>query len=505
MNHPSRRSVIEKPGLFVVLNPYAVPSMVQKHPLELNLLRFAKQHRMILPGDPLLAGVSGGPDSVALLHILVALRDDLQISRMIVVHFDHGLRGVESADDRLFVERLALELGLECECGAENVRDVARSRQLSMEMAARFCRHRFFQEVKAARTAQRIALAHTANDQAEEVLLRLCRGAGPSGLGGMRPREDTGIVRPLLFATKSQILSYLFDRGLTYRLDSTNQAPICQRNRLRLQILPLLEEILHPGVVPCIERHALLVQEEEELWAETLEKVWPTVCEVENQDRIGLRHEELAGLHRALLRRLLRHALKKLQHNLQGIYSSHIELLCDLAVRPSSGCQVHLPGMLWGEIRGSYLLLRRGKVLTDAAPLQIRPMCIHEPGTWQWGDTTLKVEQVDQRLLPRAEDLFMASPNRVGMDAETVQWPLCLRSWMPGDRFQPLGLGKSKKLQDFFVDLKVPRAIRGNVPILCDQEKICWVVGYRLDDRVRINASTRSFLVVERLANGSPE
>lgn len=480
-------------------------SMVKKHSIESRVLHFVRQHRMIQQNDPLLMGVSGGPDSVALLHILMGLKDDLQIARMTVVHFDHGLRDAESLEDRRFVERLASGLGLDCECGAEDVRGVARDGRISLEMAARFCRHRFFQQVKTARGAQRIALAHTANDQAEEVLLRLCRGSGPSGLGGMRPREDSGIVRPLLFATKVEIIAYLNARRLPYRLDSSNQAPICQRNRIRLEVLPLLEETLHPGVVPCIQRHAQLVQDEEDFWTLMLESLWPTVCEVEGGDGIRLRCRELRELHPALLRRMLRHALQKLQHNLLGIYSNHIEILCDLVARHSGGKRIHLPGTLRAEIREEILLLGLRKTAEDEALVQIQPVWIRGPGEWSWGEAVLVVRLVDSGDALQHEGFVTAASNRVCMDARLVQWPLCLRGRQPGDRFRPLGLGGWKKLQDFFVDLKLPREARGSVPILCDREKICWVVGYRLDDRVKIAPATRSVLVVELVDNGSLE
>ncbi|NTW36847.1 MAG: tRNA lysidine(34) synthetase TilS, partial [Syntrophobacteraceae bacterium] len=232
--------------------------MTQRQPLPLRALDFIRRHQMVRPGGGLLVGVSGGPDSVALLHILKTLQSDLEIDRLTVAHFEHGLRGVESLEDRIFVEKLAADLGMECRCEAEDVRAVARQMRLSLEMAARLCRHRFFQDLATSMGGTPIALAHSANDQAEEVLMRLCRGTGPSGLGGMRPREGSGIVRPLLFASRTEIMHYLHELGVTYRLDSSNQVPACQRNRIRLEVMPLLEDILHPGIVGCIERHTRL-------------------------------------------------------------------------------------------------------------------------------------------------------------------------------------------------------------------------------------------------------
>jgi tRNA(Ile)-lysidine synthase len=480
--------------------------MARRHPFSSKVLHFVQHHQLIQKGDRLLVGVSGGPDSVALLHILHELRHDLDIPPMTVVHFDHRLRGRESLDDRFFVERLAADLGLTCDCSAEDVRAAAYEKHISLEMAARICRHGFFQKVKTLRDAQGIALAHTANDQAEEVLLRLCRGSGPSGLSGMRPREGSGIVRPLLFAAKSEILEYLDSRDLPHCRDSTNEAPCCQRNRVRLEVLPLLGEILHPHVVSCIQRHAQLVLDEEEFWNMTLESWWPAACESEQSDAIHLKCSVLGGFHPSILRRMLRHALRKLQGNLMGIYSDHIELLCDLVYRRKGEKRIDLPGALVTEIRGELLLLKRGNNAQDEPQAEIQPRWIQGPGEWRWPGGGVRIQVVDrQDVLEYRKPHAPAVPPRACLDADRVRWPLCLRGWRPGDRFQPLGLSGSKKLQDFFVDLKVAREKRRTILIVADREKICWVVDYRLDDRLKITSQTRRVLILELIEDGSLE
>ena len=458
---------------------------------------------MIRPGGGLLVGVSGGPDSVALFHILKALQSDLGIHRLTVAHFNHRLRGVESLEDRRFVESLAADLGVECLCGSDDVRCVAGEMRLSLEMAARLCRHRFFQSVASSLGGKpAIALAHNANDQAEEVLMRLCRGTGPSGLGGMRPRESSGIVRPLLFATRTEILHYLNGLGLPYRLDSSNQVPACQRNRIRLEVMPLLEDILHPGIVGCIERHTRLVRDEEEYWEATLASLWPKVCVVESTNEIRLHGLELKNLHPALLRRALRSAVERLQGHLQGVLADHVEKLCALLRSGSSGKRIHLPATLRAELQAGDLVLTTGGRAGGKALLPEEPLSIETTGCWPWGKLVLKLQLLARQDLTLPQDFRRAGRNRAFLDADGIQWPLCARRWRYGDRFQPLGLNGHKKLQDFFVDLRIPRESRGKIPILCDREKICWIVGYRLDERVKVTSRTQRVLCVEVLSSG---
>ena len=239
---------------------------------------YIRKNSLISDRDHVLAAVSGGPDSVALLSILANLRDTLGIERITVVHFDHRLRGDESDADREFVRALARSAGLEFRCGTADVRALARSRKISVEMAARDCRHSFFMETAAVLNARKIALGHTANDQAEEVILRIIRGTGPAGIQAMSPATAEGIIRPLLFATRDSILEYLLDRGIEFRNDSTNFDPFCQRNFLRLKIFPLLREAFHPQIAETIARCADLAREEESWWASEIRTRWGDIC-----------------------------------------------------------------------------------------------------------------------------------------------------------------------------------------------------------------------------------
>ncbi|GLI34465.1 tRNA lysidine(34) synthetase TilS [Desulforhabdus amnigena] len=463
-------------------------------------LDYIRQEKLIETGSHLLIAVSGGPDSVALLHILHVLQQVLNLTRLTALHFDHRLRGKESEGDRAFVEKLAANLRVPLVCRSEDVLAYQRQHALSLEMAARELRHRFFYDLQVRLDAQRIALGHTANDQAEEILLRLFRGTGPSGMVGMLPKTDRGIIRPLLFATRQEIMAYLSEQGLSFRDDSSNQEPFCQRNVLRLEVFPILERHFHSQVISTLARHAGLVRDEEDYWERHLEECWASVCVEEAPLRIALRISSLLSLHHAVQKRILRLAISKIRGNLQGIYSIHLENLVQWVRQSSSGKIFEFPGALWAVHKGDSLLFSTiPPLFSQPAPLSLSAH-IPRPGLYAFGPFHLNLSLQDRGSFPD-QAMPPTSPHSVRLDADKVKWPLTLRTWQPGDRFQPMGLAGSKKLQDFFMDKKIPREQRKEIPLLCDREKICWIAGYRLDDRVKVTEQTQSVLAIEMRVN----
>ncbi len=470
------------------------------HPLIRRTAAFIHEERLIDPGCALLVGVSGGPDSVALLHAMTALRELLRIDRITVLHFNHRLRGQASDDDQGFVLLLSEKLGLNCLTGGEDVRGFADANGVSVEMAARMCRHRFFQETLAAGAADRLALAHTADDQAEEVLLRLFRGTGPSGMAGMLPKNRRGIIRPLLFAWRSEILDYLRAGGYDFREDESNRESFCQRNALRNEVIPLIRRHFHGRVQEAVVRHAELVRAEESWWHDQSEAHWSGVVREELSGRLALDCAALASLHPALQRRILRRGIERLRGHLQRIYAVHVEALRNLALGAAGSAHLDLPGRLRACRRGASLIVWVAQADGQGEAIEAHPAAtFDEPGEyrfpgWEWTLSFVSSlgEQRVERSAPNAED----SVFEARMDADTLLWPLHVRAWMPGDRFMPLGLKGMKKLQDYFVDRKVERNRRGLIPLLCDQEKICWVAGLQIDERVKVAPHTCRVLVV---------
>jgi tRNA(Ile)-lysidine synthase len=450
---------------------------------------YIRDHSLIAAGDHVLAAVSGGPDSTALLHLLIDLRTHLGIERITVIHFNHKLRGNESEKDNDFVRAIAKNAGLDFRCDAADVRACAKANKLSMEMAAHNLRHSFFKRMKESLSADRIALGHTANDQAEEVLLRIIRGTGPAGLKAMRPGTADGIIRPLLFANRDEILAYLHSHDLDYRNDSSNFEPFCQRNFLRLHVFPALRDQFHENVAGTISRYAELALEEESWWDAQVKTAWEISSPEELANGVRLDLNALRKLHPALLRRLLRYGLESVRGSLSGITSAHLEPLFSFISQEKPGRSIRFPGEVEAVQRAGKLLIRKKEI--PAPPLLLE---IAHPGTYPFGQFLFQVHTSSE---PNPYRHSTPERNRVVMDAARIKWPLGIRSWKPGDRFCPAGMKGSKKLQDYFTDSRIPKEERPKVPILCDSEKICWVVGLRMDDRVRTGPETREIVTVQ--------
>jgi len=456
---------------------------------------YIRKNSLISTGDHVLAAVSGGPDSVALLAVLTNLKDTLAIERLTVAHFDHRLRGDESDRDREFVRNLALSAGLDFLCGADDVRAFAGSRKISVEMAARECRRSFLVRTAAELGADKIALGHTADDQAEEVILSILRGTGPAGIQAMAPMTAQGVIRPLLFATRDMVMEYLRECGMDFRIDSTNVTSSCQRNFLRLEIFPLLRKAFHPQITQTITRCADLAREEESWWASQVRKFWEDICLELSEGRCKLDCARLKQLHPAFVRRVLRSSIDKVRGGLSGVGLVHVEPLIELIYSGKSGKSIQIPGGIEAVRCGAALVIRsRRYIQPPEGPLDMT-LRIHEPGNYVIGKFGFEFRLCDRTARGTPD----SGADCVRMDSDKLKRPLELRFPRTGDRFRPLGMSGSKKLQDFFTDCKIPREERKMVPLVCDSEKICWVAGMRMDDRVKVDTGTRQVLMVRLL------
>ena len=444
------------------------------------------QHRMLNPGETALVAVSGGIDSVVLLDLLQRLGPDYGIS-LHVAHLDHGLRGAASAGDARFVERLAEERGLPIHMSRLEPGSLAAHRKHGPEGAARQARHAFLESVAAEIGAERIALGHTANDQAETILHRLTRGTGVTGLRGIAPVRRP-YVRPLIEATRDGILEYARERKLIWRVDASNVDTSFTRNRIRHRVLPELETI-NPKAVEAICRGSLLTAEAEEASRFLVSMLWGAACSEESEDRLALRRGALTSYPPVVQKLLLREAARRVRGNLSGIEHDHVESVVRvIAPEPSHG-ELSLPG-LHVRVQSDEILLTRGAEASPgpwAFPVGLGETEIPEP------PITLRLEIVEQ------EPPQMSTTDRWTelADADRIAYPLELRSRREGDRFVPLGLGTSMKLKDFLINERVPYFDRGRLPLLRDREKIVWIVGVRLSDEVRVTEATRRFLLMQ--------
>ncbi|MBI2877740.1 MAG: tRNA lysidine(34) synthetase TilS [Candidatus Tectomicrobia bacterium] len=463
--------------------------------------RTLKRHAMLSPGDRVLVAVSGGPDSLALLRALWLLRDEYSLS-LRVAHLDHQTRP-ETGQETRFVQSIAQELGLPCATRTVDVPAYRRARRLPLQVAAREVRYRFFEEEAAAHGYDRIALGHTADDQAETVLMRLLRGAGPRGLAGIPPVRDP-YVRPLIEITRREIEQFLADQGVAALQDPSNLKPLYLRNRIRLELLPGLRPY-NPNLPQALTRLADILRQEDRYLEEHCRGLLSDLLLESGPGRLVLDRKRLEGLPLALQRRILREGIQQLKGDLRSISQRHLEeVLAGLAGR-EAGKRYCLPG-LWVEKGPQSLILLQadpgGKVEDEARVEEELPV----PGCRGVPALSLRL---DLSLVEREEmDLQLphGDPWLALLDYGRIQLPLRLRTRWPGDRFHPLGAGGRKKLKDFLIDEKIPRDQRDRIPLLVSGDgEILWVVGVRISDRAKVTQATHRFLRVKVSPFNSPE
>ena len=455
---------------------------------------------LLVAGERCVVAVSGGPDSMALLQVLAQLAPLLDLF-LVVAHVNHGLRPEEAEAEARLVQEAARSLGLACECGRVEVAAYAKEQGLSQEHAARNLRYGFLEEVAAHHRATKIAVGHTADDQAEEILLRLIRGTGRAGLTGMARLRDGLIVRPFLEITKEEILGYLAAENIPYCLDSSNRERIYLRNRIRLDLLPYLQEHFNPNIGNSLRETAAILQGEEELLAGMADQAYAQVAKEEQGEPAGL-IIQLADFLRqplAIRRRILETACWNM--GCRPTFRQIAQLLA-LAETGAEGAELHLAqglrvGKGEGRVDFRYPQGRqavRGNL--SAAGADQVPFARELPGPGEYVFEAMGA-MITLRILDALPEGWEAqAPATLYCDADKVCFPLMARSFQVGDRFQPLGAPGRKKVGDFFTDQKIPLAQRRRVPILTDQEGIIAILGLRPDQRAAITPSTRRILSV---------
>jgi tRNA(Ile)-lysidine synthase len=484
--------------------------------LETRVLQTIREAGMLAPGDRAGVAVSGGADSIALLRLLENLRGPLGV-KLLVVHFNHSLRGAESDADARFVEDLAAERGMECVVGRGDVRAVATSNRWNLEDGARRLRYAFFERLVAERQATRILVAHTADDQAETVLAHIFRGTGPVGLAGIYPAVGS-VARPLLGERREDLRKYLRSLGQVWREDSTNRDLTRQRAHIREQLLPLLEREYSRGIVDRLSGLAGLVREEEVFWNALVEDRFRALVRIaEGRCSVPIplllapldisastRDGERDAL-RALTERLVRRIYRELRGNLAGFSSTHVAQVVRLASESVSGRRAELPGEILVERNFDELVFSRsrarrrplGRRETEFARSAYRYV-VSLPAQ---GSATVSVPELNTRFCLKVIDWSVSQRDtkrdRAALDAQLLRAPLVLRSWRPGDAYRPLGRRQSKKLKELFLAGRVPSRDRAGWPVLESGGRVAWARGLPPADEFSARSGTQAAVVIE--------
>jgi len=450
---------------------------------------YIHRHRMVERGSLVLVAVSGGPDSVALLHILYNLKDELGIS-LHVVHLNHMFRGAESEADALFVAGMAERLGLPATVESRDVPAYRQRRRLSAQVAAREERYRFFAETAGRVGASKVALAHQADDQAETILINFLRGTGVTGLKGILPVREGFYIRPLLVVRRSDVERYCTEADISFRRDFSNLKPVYARNRVRLQLMPLLEKEYNPGLVSTLLRLGEICRGEDSYLEEQAAEAFRGVLREKAPGRVVLGLAGLKEMPVAVKRRVLRLTWHTLTGATKDLAFQHTEAVLDLIEGGATGSRIVLPGNI-SAFRSYDLLELTREREKPGAPYYIHLLQV--PGATGIPELEMTIHAGlcfrtpahDPKSLPDSEAL---------LDYDKLPPQLFVRMRREGDVFYPFGGVSEIKLKDFLIKQKIPREERDRIPLVSTPGEIVWVGGVRTGEKWKVDQNTRRVL-----------
>ncbi len=458
-------------------------------PLFPRVKRTIDRHHLLEKEDRLIVGVSGGVDSMVLLYLLNRLREPFALD-LVVAHVNHGLRPEESQKEAELVRKESERLGLPFEYGQVDVKTFQKARGFSPQDAARRLRFRFFDELMNKRQAGKVALGQNADDQVETVLLRLMRGSGLAGLKGILTFRDGRVIRPLLSVWRKEIESYAAEHHIPYLVDSSNLKKEYLRNRIRLELIPLIERGYQSNFKGALLKTSIILQEENEYLDQSAEEAYGRVIRLED-GRLSFNCSDFRSLHKAIRWRVVRKLLKRMIPESVADTSRWPDpLTLSQKLSRDGSFYIEFPPGFFIEKRYDTVCLGKGR----QAPVPPFEVTLVVPGPVFLQAVGKKVVSEE---VSRVDGLKETPPNTALLDYHRLQFPLKIRNVRPGDRFRPLGVKGTQKLKEFFIDHKVPAFERARIPLLISGESIAWVAGYRIDERFKITDRTERVLKVE--------
>lgn len=435
-----------------------------------------RQNQMIVNKDYVLVGLSGGADSIALAYVLFLLSKEMGF-QVIAVHVNHMLRGNDSDADEAFVLHFCQKHEIKCERFKKDILSFANEQKLSIEQAGRKYRQFCFEETSKKYSNSVIATGHHQNDLVETFFINLFRGSSSSGLAGMDYVSDLGYIKPLLDVSRHEIEAFIKEKALGYCVDQSNFEVDYTRNKIRNELIPYIEENINPSIQKTICKTSDLMRLEKQYWAEKSLALFLQYCHVDDQGMcVMIEKEKLDALCLLEKHHLIRRMLQKLLGNVEDITYKHIQAVVNLN---QTGKKLNLS-------RGVLAYLTSNRLILTVPNLSI--------GESQ-NKTSFNVLPMTIKAYKENINVYQAS-NVIAVDEKKICGHLSLRKRQDGDRFMPLGMTHLKKLKDFFIDQKIPQMERDLIPLLCDEEKIIWVCGYRQDERTRISKTTENILII---------
>lgn len=464
-----------------------------------KVLSYIKEHSMLKSGEKVLVALSGGPDSVCLIHILYNLQEKLNI-QCFAAHVNHCLRGEAADKDEAYAEELCRSLNIPFFSKRVDINTLAINRGISIEMAGREARYEFFDEIKNKYQIHKIAVAHNSNDQAETILMRLMRGTGSEGLRGIKPIREGVFIRPILCLSREEIEEYCRVNNLNPRIDKTNLEDIYYRNKIRLQLLPYIEENFNSNIISTLNRLAYLIDSDNDYIQEQVDINYNKFCNV-NEEGL-LIHRDAFKLHRAILSRLIR----KAYNEFSGIHSNFQKVHVDDVIflqNQGTGRSINLPGGICAENRyyDIYIFNKNSKadkgynesyIIESINKIKSK---LYDGFNIYLDDFRLNFSFKYLELKPSLN--LKTNNNTKYFDLDKIKGSILVRNRKAGDRFSPLGMRGSKKLKDIFIDLKIPQNKRNDIPLLCFDEDIAWIIGYNISDKYKVDKNTTNILQIK--------
>ncbi|SHJ89134.1 tRNA lysidine(34) synthetase TilS [Paramaledivibacter caminithermalis] len=451
-----------------------------------KFLQTIQVNNLIEKGEGIVVGVSGGPDSVCLLHLLWRIRKDFNID-IYVVHLDHQFRGIEAQKDARYVEKLCNTLGIKSFIFSYDVSKYSKEKGVTFEVAGRELRYKLFDQIAKETDSSKIAIAQNRNDQAETVLMRLFRGSGLDGLTAINYKRDNKIIRPLLDITRKEIDEYCRENDLKPRIDKTNLESIYTRNKVRIELIPYIEKNFNPCIIDVLWRSANLLRDDSNYLNLLSEEKLRDITIEKNSNKCSLDYKKFNRLDIAIKRRVIRGAIREIKGDLKDLGLTHIESVIELIDKKNVGAKIDLPGHITVELGYNSIDVKNSKKLQDENStydfeyeLNIGKITYIRPL-----NASIKAEIIDGLKSYNNRDRYVAF-----VDYNKVKGRLLIRNRRNGDRFKPIGMKGTKKIKDYFIDKKISKDIRDKIPLLCDDKGIIWVIGYRMSENYKIDKKT---------------
>ena len=443
----------------------------------------------------MVAGVSGGADSICLLKVLKEFQNPMNL-KIFAVHVHHGLRGKEADEDQNFVEELCEKWDIPLKTFKVDIKGLSREQGISLEEAGREARYRLFNQVLDETGANYIAVAHQQEDQAETIMLHILRGTGLDGLCGMSPKQGR-IIRPLLNSSRAQILRFLDENKISYRVDSSNLDSDYTRNRIRNILFPTIQEMFMVNPANQLLRLSEIVQGDKDFLENTAEKAYNSV-RLNDTNEVEISIDELKIFHPAIIKRIIRHAWEKINKNKKNLEQIHVDQILDLCMKNHTGKRIMLPQGIEARVAYGKLIISKQQFRleeTYSYKIEIEGVtkALKAGGTLH-GNIMAAAVAFTQYGSPE----IIKENNLIQLfDYDKLSGGIILRNRKPGDLIRPYGSSGEKKLKEYFIDKKIPREKRDRVPLVVQGDRVVWIIGMRTSQDFRADHDSKKILVLE--------